>query len=44
MVKDSHTKEELLEVSTLSGHRAKSLTKPERVLFFLFFFFAGAEA
>ena len=36
MVKDSHTKEELLEVSTLSGHRAKSLTKPERVLLFFF--------
>ena len=34
MVKDSHTTEELLEVSTLSGHRAKSLTKPERVLLF----------
>jgi len=40
MVKDSHTKEELLEVSILSGHRAKSLTKPERVL--LFFCWSGS--
>jgi hypothetical protein len=31
IVKDSHTKEELLEVSTPSGPRTKSLPKPERV-------------